>query len=261
MEVAAGSLGGVGVTVVLPGEEPALERRVRADREILIGANVEELPDGVAVGGVEPRLGHLEPFEAVHVARPQRLRQLPGRHRGGAQVVHLPLFDEAGERPEGLPDRRLVVPAVDVVEVDVVGVEPVERPFDLRSNVLAREILVELALHRPIHLAGDHDVLAFVVVEPLADPAFALAAAVAIGGVNEVDPVVPRRVEQVVCLLAGRLDGSVFRLEAEPPRPEAELGHLCPGRTKRLVVHSIHPFSLHLFISVRFARCLPIRFR
>jgi hypothetical protein len=54
---------------------------------------------------------------------------------GESDVADLALRDEFCERPDRLFDRRVRVDAMLVVEVDVVGAEPLERTFDRGANV------------------------------------------------------------------------------------------------------------------------------
>ena len=54
-----------------------------------------------------------------------------------------------------------VVPAVDLVEVDVVGAEAPQARVDLLEDRLAREaVAVGPGAHRAVDLRGEHDVLA-----------------------------------------------------------------------------------------------------
>ena len=57
-------------------------------------------------------------------------RKLPGAHRARADVAHLASLDEVVEGLHGLLGRRVRVEAVDLVEVDVRGVEPRERALN-----------------------------------------------------------------------------------------------------------------------------------
>jgi hypothetical protein len=66
-------------------------------------------------------------------------RELPRGHRARAQVARLAGSDDVVERLHRLLERRVRVEAVDLVEVDVVEAEPLERRVDCRQNVLARE--------------------------------------------------------------------------------------------------------------------------
>ena len=66
------------------------------------------------------------------------------------------------QRLARLLDRRVVVPAVDLVEIDVVGAEPAQRPVDAGLDVLAGEPVVVVASRpgRPEDLGEDLQALA-----------------------------------------------------------------------------------------------------
>ena len=55
-------------------------------------------------------------------------------------VADLALLDQLGERADGLLDRRVRVDAVLVVEVDVVGAQPLQRALDRAAHVLGRAV-------------------------------------------------------------------------------------------------------------------------
>jgi hypothetical protein len=65
------------------------------------------------------------------------LRELPGRHRRGAEIADFPGADDVVQRTDRLLDRRRGVPAVDLVEVDVVDSEPPQGRIDAVQDVLA----------------------------------------------------------------------------------------------------------------------------
>lgn len=54
---------------------------------------------------------------------------------GQSDVADLALDDEVGQRADGLLDGGVRVDAVLVIEVDVVGSEPLERAFDSRLDI------------------------------------------------------------------------------------------------------------------------------
>ena len=118
---------------------------------------------------------------------------------GSAPTVHsenpisrtLPASHDLGQRLHRLLDRRLRVGAVALVEVDVVGPQPVERGVELLVDLLAREPAVGLG-HREVDLGGEDVVLADEVREDLAPGRLGGPHAVDVGGVEEVDPGVER---------------------------------------------------------------------
>ena len=82
----------------------------------------------------------------------------PLRH---ADVEHLARPDDVGERLHRLLERRLVVVAVRLVEVDVVGLQPAQRAVDRLHDVLAGQAAVVPArAGRPVHLREDLQALA-----------------------------------------------------------------------------------------------------
>ena len=105
------------------------------------------------------------------------------------------------QRLERLLDRRVVVPAVDLVQVDVVGAEPAQAGVDLGHDRLARQPgAVRARAHPAVDLGGDHDFVApREVGQRTADDLLAGAVRVDVGGVEEVDAQVERR------LMKGRL--------------------------------------------------------
>src|SRR6185369_1258823 len=111
----------------------------------------------------------------------------------------------------------------DLVEVDVVEAEPLERAVDRREDVLPREPAAVLAGHRPpVDLRRD-DVLLTHPEELAEQPAghdLALAAVVDVGRVEEDDPAVYRALDD---RLGGRLVERPFPalVLAEAHHPEA----------------------------------------
>ncbi len=104
---------------------------------------------------------------------------------GQAEVADLALGDELGHGADGLLDRGVGVDAVLVVEVDVVGAEPLQRAFDREADV--RRAAVEPAAagvgHEP-ELGGQHDLVA-AALEGAADELLVGVRAVDLGGVDE----------------------------------------------------------------------------
>jgi hypothetical protein len=63
--------------------------RVVTHRQILVGKDVEVLGDVLLVAGMMRWLCHVEALEALNVAPPERIRELPGGHLRRAEVVDL----------------------------------------------------------------------------------------------------------------------------------------------------------------------------
>src|SRR5690606_7789008 len=130
---------------------------------------------------------------------------------------------------DGLPDlleRGGPVDVVELVEVDVVRLEPLEAGVHGPADVDRGELVVvgpDLAVgaHVPVHLGGDDDLVppAAALGEPVADDALGaalvLTPAVDVGGVEEVDPGVQRRVYDGVAAGLVGLRTEVHRAEDE----------------------------------------------
>ena len=113
----------------LAGEQAVAERGVRDEPDAELTQQREDL--------------------GLDVAGPQRVLGLQGGDRldgvgaadgvgagfGQAEVQHLALGDQLGDRARGLLDRRARVDAVLVVQVDVVGAEAAQRPLDGGADV------------------------------------------------------------------------------------------------------------------------------
>ena len=65
---------------------------------------------------------------AEHLAPAERARQLVGEEVRDAGVADLAGMDQVVEGEERLIDRGVRVPGVELVQVDVIGAEPAQRP-------------------------------------------------------------------------------------------------------------------------------------
>ena len=118
-------------------------------------------------------------------------------------MTDLALRDQLGHGADGLLDGRVGVDAVLVVEVDVVGAEPLERAFDGEADVL------RAAVERPRAAAGvgdqaelgGQDGLVAAAFERPADELLVGVGPVDLGGVDERDAQVERPVD-------GRMDSA-----------------------------------------------------
>ena len=106
-----------------------------------------------------------------------RFGEARGREVRGADPTDFALLHQRVERLHDLVERRLLVVAVGLVQVDVVGLEALQRVLDGLDHVGAREALLPLA-HRAAELGGDDHVLAVPpILHPLAEDQLGLPAA------------------------------------------------------------------------------------
>jgi len=89
----------------------------------LVGEQAEHLALFLALHQVVLILHGDEPCPPVQVGRILHLGELPSPHRRGADVASLAGLHDIVERLHGLLDGRFRVEAVDLVEIDVVGVQ------------------------------------------------------------------------------------------------------------------------------------------
>ncbi len=131
---------------------------------------------------------------AVLVGEVEGFGKLPGIHAARADVAGFAGSHDVVERGKRFFDRRFVIPAVDLVEVDVIGAEAAEAVIDFGEDCFAREAgAVDIGPHAAVDLRGEDDRVArghF--LEQLADDLFAGAVGVDVGGVEEIDAGVER---------------------------------------------------------------------
>ena len=158
----------------------------------------------------------------------------PLRH---ADVQHLAGAHEVVEGAQRLLERRLVVEAVRLVEVDVVGLQPLQRRVAALHDVLARQAAVVLArAGRPVHLGEDLEALAPGALERLAEDRLGLGLRVHVSGVERRDADVERLVHARGGLLglhlrAVRQPVAVADLARPSDRCARGAGTPCPERT------------------------------
>ena len=129
-----------------------------------------------------------EALQTSLARRPLRLDDLTGGERVRTDVSNLALVDEVAQRPKRLLDVGVRIGAVDLVEVDPVGVQASQRVLDLGDDSSARVApVVVVFVYRHVDLRRQHDVVA-APFQRLADNLLGLAGRVDVGGVEEVDP-------------------------------------------------------------------------
>ena len=87
---------------------------------------------------VQQMIRRLLAYDAVQpefFRHPQRFHQLPGGEGAGAEVAHLAAADEVVQGPQGLVDGDGRQGALELVEIDVIGLQPPERGLALLQDV------------------------------------------------------------------------------------------------------------------------------
>ncbi len=228
----------VGPAAVLARHQAAGQRAPHEDADALVDRDRHQLVLRVArLERVEDLLGH-EALVAVPVGHGERLHQLPAAVVRRAHVADLAVAQERVERLQRLVERRLAVPLVHLVEVDVVGPEPPQARLARGDQVVAREPrVVRPVAHRHTRLGRDQRAIA-PPLQGLADDLLGQPARVHVGGVDEVDTAVEAEVDLAGRARdVGRADGGEVVAAAEGHRAERERGDSQAGRTELAIFH------------------------
>ncbi len=107
------------------------------------------------------------------------------------------------QRFERFLDRRVVVPTVDLVEIDVIHAEAAQARVDLGEDRFARQPgAVRAGAHPAINLGGDDDLVAAgKLLDCAAEDFLAVAERVAVRGIEEVDAGFERALDERSALL------------------------------------------------------------
>src|SRR5436190_3466429 len=143
------------------GKKAAREGAPRDNADALVDALRDHLALFLAVEQVVVVLHRDEWRPAVALGDSLGLRELPRVHAARADVARLPGLHDVVQRLHRLLDRRKRIPAVDLVEVDGVHLQPPERRVDRVEDVLAGEAAsVRAGRHREVDLRGDDGLFA-----------------------------------------------------------------------------------------------------
>src|SRR5262245_28513809 len=178
------------------------------------------------------RLRRDEALEPAALADPERLHHLPPaeRHRAGlderagghAEVADLALPHEVGQCAQGLLEGRVLVVAMDLIQIDPVGAESPKALVDLQEDVAARRATIEDPT-RPGHedLRRDHRLLA-PALERLADDLFRLPHPIAVRRVDEGDALVERAADDADAVVVVGIAPPTERHRAETDARDLE---------------------------------------
>ena len=216
-----------------PGEEAAAERGVGDEADAELAQRRQHLVLDVAA---EQRVLALDRGDGVDGVRaPDRV----GRRLAEPDVADLALLHQLGQRADGLLDRRVRVHAVLVVEVDVVGAQPLERALERLPDVLRRAVEAApggaVGLRLDAELGGDDDLVA-AAGERAAEQLLVVVRAVQLGGVEEGDAELDRPVQR-----GDRLVGVGLAVEGgHAHAAEAEGGDGESAGSQLSLLHAIH---------------------
>jgi hypothetical protein len=152
-------------------------------------------------------------------------------------VADLARANQIVERAQRLVDRNLRLRAVQLIEVDPVGVEPLERRlagFDQVPATQAARVRV-LGVLGEESLRCEHDARTFT-PQRFPDEPLARTGGVGVGRVDEVDAVLDR-------VLDDRNGVLLVRMPAEHHRAQAQLADFDAGAAEIAVVHARAPYG------------------
>ena len=169
--------------LVLAGQHSLSERRPDDLGDAVLLAEGDQLGLG---GAPDHRVLRLRGDELLRAGDLERRLDLLDGPLAEADLARLARLADLGQRLHGLLDRDVRIGAMALVEVDVVGLQPLERGIDLLVDLLSGEAAVGLR-HREENL-GRQDVGAAVeVLEDRSPGRLRGALAVDVGSVEEVD--------------------------------------------------------------------------
>ncbi len=188
-----------------------------------------------------------EPRPAIRAGHFLRLGELPGEHRRGADIARLARLHDVVQRLHRFLDRRGIVPAVDLVEIDIVHPQPRQAVVHRLHQRLARQTArIGGLLPGQESLGRDHNLVApceFGQQAP--DHLFRGAARIHVRRIEEVDPRLHRLADE----------GTAFVLRKHPVAVPAFAGvaiaHAAEAQPRNLeargpeidVIHDRIPFQ------------------
>ena len=172
----------------------------------------------------------IEPLQSAPLGRPLRLDKVRGRQGRGAERADLAAVHQVRQDGEGFLEVRVGIGAVDLVHVDVVGLQSSQRILDGGGDPAPRgALVVRVVIDRSAHLRGQDHVVTAALECPSHD---VFGVSVGVSGVHQVDPGVERLVDD-----ADRLLGVVAHRGGEHHRAEPVRTDLDAGSAEIPVLH------------------------
>ncbi len=237
--------GGEGTAVVLAGQDPTAEGRVRQEADALHPADLSQFAFATAIDQGEIVLDRIKSSESVFFGGPEILHESPGRFVAAAKGADFALILELGERGKGFFLPHAVIRPVGLVEVDVVGSQACEAVFaggnDLvpiqRSHAMAHG-RSKPAMAGSSYFRGENQSAAVLSFEPFANDFLGDAEELGIGwdgiqfgSVEEIDPGIDGAIHD------GKRGGLVC-LEAEGHGAKANIGNYKGALAQASMLHA-----------------------
>ena len=159
-----------------------------------------------------------------------RFGELPRIHRRGADIARFARLHHVAQRFQRLLQRRLIIPAVNLQQVDILHIQTAQAVVDRLHNIFTRQALRQIA-EREVNLGGDHNLLATrESLQRAADDLFAAAVGIAVCGIEKVNAGLQRLLDQRTAARFRQRPGvaTAVRL-AKSHAAKAETGNLKVG--------------------------------
>jgi hypothetical protein len=168
---------------------------------------------------------------------PERLDHLPGGVGARADVPYFALPDQVVQRTQGLVDGHRGLGTVDLIEVDVIGLQTAQTVFtgfhDVKASI-APGIRIRV-VHLAVHFGREEDFVALTALfERDTCYRLAFAAPIDVGGIDKVTAPLQKAVDH-----SRRF--ALFRFPSEGHRAQTQHTHLRPGTSQRSRFHPMSP--------------------
>ncbi len=204
-------------------QQAASERKVRDVGDTELAAERQHFLVVVPAKKVVVVLENGEPRGSLLARHLVGLGELLGREVRAPDRSHLSGLHQLVERAERVADRNRRIGPVQVVEIDAIGAQPLERaleraPYRRRSGAAVARL--------PGELRGENDIVA-PCLEDLAELALALAAVpVDLGRVEERDPGVERGLDDGACPREVEAPSEVVATDADDGYAQSALAQI-----------------------------------
>ena len=183
------------------------------------------------------RLHRRHARKVLHFGTADGARKPEAHPVGHADIARLAGAHDRVERFQRFVERRRRIEAVQLIEIDIVRLEALQRRVDGIQDVLARHALVPTLRSHAAHAFGGKDVFVAPALQPAAHDLFGApdrrdvaAQRIDVGRVEEIDAAVGGRVEDGVAL-------GLVALQTEGHGAEAEAGNCEAGAAEGRVFH------------------------
>ena len=230
----------------LAAQQTAGERAPHQNAQTLIECDRHDLALELSSRNRIVRLDALEAIPSFALGDAQRFHDLPRGVIRYADVAHLAGPYEIFERAQRLVQRRHLVHAVDLIEIDVIEAEAAQAGVNLVHDVHAREAhAIGLRTHAHAHFGSDHQIFARQpeLRERFPDDLLGLAFGIDIGRIDEIDAGVERGLDLRLGFGHPETpDDFPASLAAVGHGAQTDLGHEQAGAAQQTITHRFFPF-------------------